>query len=53
MAKFTRHDPRNKKKNRNKMNTLSKDLKRIRNTDKTQRDMHYEKVQTSEDTVGV
>lgn len=52
MAKFTRHDPRNKKKNRNKRISLEKLLK-IREVRDAKVVYNDKKISTPEDTLGV
>lgn len=52
MAKFSRYDPRNKKKNRNKVNSQNREFK-IKDQVKKVKYVKYENLQTSEDRQGV
>jgi len=52
MSKFTRFDPRNKKKNRNKYNSIEKHFPKIKDKQVVLRKLNYE-ILTPENTVGV
>jgi len=52
MSKFSRFDPRNKKKNRNKYNSLEKLMPKIKDQRAEVRKLNYE-ILTPENTVGV